>query len=279
MVDLTAILGIADDYSKELDSKFRSLSKLVKHSGEVGRAHEELLRVVLRRFLPGDIRIASGFVRGPVSTSPQQDILLFDSARYPSLFEVGECVVALPESLLGVIEVKTQLRTREEFRRTVTRPPPVALGSLQRPVFTGLFVWESLSLESTISLIDEVVSEDPSLFYRLPHIICAKGKHILVRSRIQLCQTYSYESVRIGSELEIPEGRGEWTITDGLSLLMLVSQIYQVGSLLGGPLSGVQPWWLGNWSFSKKRNQWTREAAQMMVPWFASLGDREQKVI
>lgn len=87
------------------------LSEALDHRAEIGRARESKLSAALARFLPRRYALGTGFVLGPnEEISAQQDVLIFDAERYPNFVE-EHAALLVPESLYGVISVRTVLRS------------------------------------------------------------------------------------------------------------------------------------------------------------------------
>ena len=94
------------------------------HNGEDGRYVEILLREYLKRYLPKDLEVLTGFVLRPaVKTglknkyrrgqedvhSTQLDIIVYNSAKYPIYHRFGDSVIVPPEGVIGIISVKKHL--------------------------------------------------------------------------------------------------------------------------------------------------------------------------
>ena len=94
------------------------------HNGEDGRYVETLIREYLKRYLPKDLEVLTGFILRPaVKTglknkcrqdqqdmhSTQLDIIVYDSAKYPIFQRFGESVIVPPEGVVGIISVKKHL--------------------------------------------------------------------------------------------------------------------------------------------------------------------------
>lgn len=94
------------------------------HRGEDGRFVENLIRSFLRKYLPRELEVLSGFiVRPAVKTntndrsrakdedrhSTQLDILVYNSAKYPVYLRSDDTVVVPPEGVIGIISVKKTL--------------------------------------------------------------------------------------------------------------------------------------------------------------------------
>ena len=91
------------------------------HSGEDGRYVESLVKEFLKRFLPQDLEVLTGFILRPaVKTginnrsragcqdehSSQLDIIVYDSHHYPVFQRFGDSVIVPPEGVVGIISVK-----------------------------------------------------------------------------------------------------------------------------------------------------------------------------
>jgi hypothetical protein len=98
------------------------------HVGEEGRFVETLLREYLRKFLPKELEVGSGFIFRPaVKTgksnrdrsgdtdqhSTQIDILIYDTYNYPVYERFNESLIVPPEGVVGVISVKKNLYETE----------------------------------------------------------------------------------------------------------------------------------------------------------------------
>jgi len=82
------------------------------HAGEDGRYKEAIFVDVLRRTLPDMVKIGTGFVIGDDNEQTTQiDIIVYDS-RHPVVFQKGDFVIVSKDSVFGIIEVKTSLRSK-----------------------------------------------------------------------------------------------------------------------------------------------------------------------
>ncbi|MCM1221639.1 MAG: hypothetical protein NC548_44890 [Lachnospiraceae bacterium] len=95
------------------------------HCGEDGRYVETLIREYLKRYLPKDLEVLTGFIMRPAvktglnnktrkeekdDNSTQLDILVYDSAKYPIFQRFGDSAIVPPEGVVGVISVKKKLK-------------------------------------------------------------------------------------------------------------------------------------------------------------------------
>ena len=87
------------------------------HHGENGAYKEAILRKIIKRFLPKNISIGTGFIvtktgRNTYSRTTQVDIILYDN-NYPLLFNEGDFIITTPKNVKAIIEVKTTIRNSE----------------------------------------------------------------------------------------------------------------------------------------------------------------------
>lgn len=94
------------------------------HKGEDGRYVESLLKSYLRRYLPKNLEVLTGFILRPaVKTglkgkerskdsdkhSTQLDLIIYDSSIYPIFQRLEDNVIVPPEGVIGIISVKKHL--------------------------------------------------------------------------------------------------------------------------------------------------------------------------
>ncbi len=88
----------------------------VNHHGEDGSYREAILRNVIKRFLPNNISIGTGFVVAKKSQNfkrtSQIDIILYDNT-YPLLFQEGDFIITTPKNVKAIIEVKTTIKNTD----------------------------------------------------------------------------------------------------------------------------------------------------------------------
>lgn len=126
---------IRDYWSTEMDAlvqTYRQFELMIPaptgegahHRGEDGRFVEDLIREYLRRYLPRDLEVLTGFILRPaVKTgedgterkaaadchSTQLDIIVFDSGVYPIFQRFGDSVIVPPEGVVAILSVKKHL--------------------------------------------------------------------------------------------------------------------------------------------------------------------------
>lgn len=91
------------------------------HKGEDGRYIESLIKEYLRKILPRDLEVLTGFILRPaVKTgtynrarahdcdmeSSQLDIIVYDSCHYPVFQRFGDNAIVPPEGVIAIISVK-----------------------------------------------------------------------------------------------------------------------------------------------------------------------------
>lgn len=120
--EMQAMLDTYKQFETLLPAKRR---KGAVHAGEDGRYVEALIREYLKRYLPKDLEVLTGFILRPAvktglnskarkneqdDNSTQLDILVYESAKYPIFQRFGDSVIVPPEGVVGVIFVKKKLK-------------------------------------------------------------------------------------------------------------------------------------------------------------------------
>jgi len=86
------------------------------HWGEEGRYKEAILRNVIRRFLPANLSLGTGFIirknSNRTQISNQIDIIVYDNT-IPVLFSEGDFIITTPRNVKAIIEVKTKIRNSD----------------------------------------------------------------------------------------------------------------------------------------------------------------------
>ena len=105
---LPRIESILNSLNKEVLNKLE-LSQLIQHPGENGRAREQIIAEYLRKILPNNVKIDTGFIidaRGGISN--QIDIVIYRDDYHP-VFEIGKIKHFMIESVIAVIENKASI--------------------------------------------------------------------------------------------------------------------------------------------------------------------------
>jgi len=113
---LTGImLGIAN----QLKTDFDSLSSQIKHSGTKGSIREDVLIEFLRKHIPNRYAVNKGeIISSKDETSKQIDVIIYDREYHPVFYSVGGNVLVPSESVMTIIEVKSNL-TKKTFKDAV----------------------------------------------------------------------------------------------------------------------------------------------------------------
>lgn len=116
--EIPSIDKFADMEEAILSSRLTAIRSVVEHSGEKGRALEEVVATLVRDVLPLEYGVSTGFVvyhsdTGP-RLSPQLDIIIYDALRGGPICRLDACDVFPLESVYGYIEVKATITTSSD---------------------------------------------------------------------------------------------------------------------------------------------------------------------
>ena len=142
------------EYHKSINDEFKILQNrvrnLVMHWPEDGRYKEIILQNVLKRFLPKNIDVLTGFCirainRGRSEQSKQIDIILYDTS-FPFLFRESNFAIVPPEGIVGIIEVKSNINNQsvDEIIHTCNYNGSFIYDGKQRQheIFNGIFSYD-----------------------------------------------------------------------------------------------------------------------------------------
>lgn len=112
-----------------------------------GEWKESVIRAILKRHLPDNIGVGRGFVVNIQQASTQIDVLLYDKSK-PTLFQDGDFVLITPDSVKGVIEIKTKIWHKNELREALNKLSDISQLILptvpyNEARFFGLFSYEA----------------------------------------------------------------------------------------------------------------------------------------
>jgi hypothetical protein len=164
---------------------------LINHWGEDGRYKEAILKSVIKRYLPEKFRIATGFVvrqseiKDEHIHSKQIDLLIYDT-NFPVLFKEDDFVIVTSDSVLAIIEVKSNLQNADlskVVKKANENGKFVYKGKDKKPkfFFNGIFSFDGYdstktSLETgklahTIIDANSSLAQDEEFFnYKVNHI-------------------------------------------------------------------------------------------------------------
>jgi hypothetical protein len=191
--------------TEELYSIKNRIRNLVTHWGTDGEFKEVALRNILRRHLPESVIVGRGFIVTSSGSSTQIDVLIVDASK-PSLFKDGDLLIVTPDAVLGVIEVKTSLRTTTDMSDALTKLSRVeeicrdATGKDR--VWTGLFVFEGDATvqERLLKATGEAYNQT-----RRPINCVSFGKNVFIRYWNRGADVSSYERGPVWHSYELPD--------------------------------------------------------------------------
>lgn len=98
----------------DFSSKIETLSRLLKHAGERGRFVEDVIRDILREYLPDKYSLGSGFaIDSQGGMSRQCDIIIYDAVNSVTMFERTGPLIFPVETVYAVLEIKTTFDNQE----------------------------------------------------------------------------------------------------------------------------------------------------------------------
>lgn len=136
-------------FQRSVGMEFKTIKNRVRdligdiHWPEEGRYKETILKNTLKKFLPENIGIGTGFIlkkkNGIVFQSSQIDIIVYDTS-VPVLLKEGDFVITTPEHVYAIIEVKTNLNPErnEDLKRKRDRNLEV----IEKNTFYGIFAFD-----------------------------------------------------------------------------------------------------------------------------------------
>lgn len=135
-----------DAYQKSISNELLSIKDRVRnfiddhHWPEDGRYKEIILSHILKQHLPESVSVGTGFViNHNKELTSQIDIIVYRS-DFPLMFKQDDFVIASPESVLGIIEVKSRMydRVGEEAIKKGTKNGHI----IGKDIFNGIFAFE-----------------------------------------------------------------------------------------------------------------------------------------
>lgn len=134
------------DYQKSVAAEFKAYENRVRnlidgaHWGEEGRYKEIILMNYLKRVLPKNLSVGTGFVRNKDEITSQIDIIVYDNT-FPLLFSEGDFVIATPENVIGILEVKTMINPNQicHIIDKSNINAEIIAGNAEMFIFNGIF--------------------------------------------------------------------------------------------------------------------------------------------
>lgn len=162
-------------YQQSIGAEFFALKDRVRffiennHNGEDGRYKEIILMNYLRRIMPDNVAVGTGFVKNQSNELTSQIDIIVYKRNDPRLFSEGDFVILMPESVLGIIEVKSNATSNALCGRTIYgRVVPSTIDKCNRNgqiignrnIFNGIFSYEKeMSFKDrihSVKLIDQL---------------------------------------------------------------------------------------------------------------------------
>lgn len=115
----------------QLIGEFNKISLFTNHAPTLGSYRESVLKAFLRKFVPLNLAIESGFVFDHINADPgeiynqqtkQIDCLIYDRNNFSQFLRTQDFAIISPASLYGAIEVKSTLTLTKEFSKTEGEP-------------------------------------------------------------------------------------------------------------------------------------------------------------
>ncbi len=154
--------------TQELDVIKNRVRSLIgdAHWGEEGRYKEVILQKVIKRFLPNNLSVGTGFVIDETkSISKQLDIIIYDNTL-PLFFFEDNFIITPPDNVRGIIEVKSNIGSAsrlgciiEELDNSLRS---IFTDNQLKKLFVGIF---SFSLSFNIDSLRDVLSKNSSINY------------------------------------------------------------------------------------------------------------------
>ena len=156
------------DYQKSVAAEFNAYKDRVrniiddKHWGMDGHHKEVVLMNYLKRVLPKHLSVGTGFIKTKDGITTQIDIIVYDN-RYPTLFEEGDFVIAIPESVVGIVEVKSNIRASSlcEIIKKANENGSIICGKTSKTIFNGVFAYASVgSNDAVLNSLDKITYDE-----------------------------------------------------------------------------------------------------------------------
>lgn len=122
-------MDLEEAWTKEqelLNAQLQIARAVLDHRGEKGSSLEGYVRKFLRQCLPLQYGITTGFIAlppkelgGEPSISKQLDVIIYDAMISAPLISFPTCDVLPLEGVLGYVEVKANLKSRDELKGCV----------------------------------------------------------------------------------------------------------------------------------------------------------------
>ena len=140
---------------------------LIPHWGEDGRYKEAVLKSVIKKFLPEQFSIGTGFVvkqtnsRNIHESSKQIDLIIYNTS-FTVLFKEDDFVILTPDAVNGIIEVKANLENqgfKGVLKKAVENGKFIFKYKVNYPFFNGIFSYDGYNDISDFTTIKKAITE------------------------------------------------------------------------------------------------------------------------
>lgn len=164
------------DYQQSISNELISIKDRVRnfiddrHWGEDGRYKEIILSEMLKRHLPKNVSVGTGFVVNQDNITTQIDIIVYDN-KYPFMFEQGDFVIVPSESVLGIVEVKSSLDVAKS--KTAVEKATENGRIIGKHIFNGIFAFDSnINFENFNNDLEKLIKDSEGI---LNHVCFGKN--------------------------------------------------------------------------------------------------------
>ncbi|MFD1863057.1 DUF6602 domain-containing protein [Planococcus chinensis] len=180
------------NYQKSIAREFNATKDRIRnligsaHWGEEGRYKEIILMNFLKRFLPTTIAVGTGFIKSNEKLSSQIDIIIYNPS-IAGYFKENDFVIVHPESVYGVIEVKSNPNS---YKISEAIDKLNTIGQVTKiPIFNGLFIFGEIEQEVNVasflltkprkgSLFEKSLNDSFNCVNSVNHIVSNDGAFI-----------------------------------------------------------------------------------------------------
>lgn len=192
------------------------------HNGEDGRYVENILKYYIKKYLPKDLEILTGFIVRPAVAcgrnksrkndedkhSTQLDLIVYDTAHFPVFLRIDDTAIVPPEGVVAIISLKKHLRQKdiiEELPKLKNAVELCAVKDLKKP-FTALVSMSSdiSSREAVFDKIEQVHKDTVSYDEMIGYIGTIKEWSIYKRKKKKIKEA----EYRTFEHLDNNSGRG-----------------------------------------------------------------------
>lgn len=191
------------------------------HNGEDGRYVENILKYYIKKYLPKDLEVLTGFIVRPAVAcgrdksrkndkdkhSTQLDLIIYDTAHFPVFLRIDDTAIVPPEGVIAIISLKKHLSQKditEELPKLKEAVELCAVKDTKRP-FTALVSMSSnITTKTVFDKIEQVHKDTVSYDEMIGYIGTIKEWTIYKKNR----KNKSEAEYRTFEHLDNNNGRG-----------------------------------------------------------------------